>query len=98
MAEQQRVIEFLGIKLTVVDVGVKTATEPDSIYELEDGTKMRVKSVANIISRVVGQNMPDGRPVYLITTNPVVTVTSSPFWTGPMSPQPAKPSPSRKRK
>jgi hypothetical protein len=45
---------------------------------LEDGTVLKVKSVANSIVKIAGQTMPDGNPVFLVFTTPVINVVSSP--------------------
>ncbi len=79
MAANKRQIDILGTKLNLTDVPVKEAKEYNNEYELEDGTKLLVKSVATVISRVDDQYLPDGRPIYFVLTSPVVTVLSSPY-------------------
>ena len=71
-------MDILGTMRDVVDVPVKSATEFFNQYELEDGTIMKVKNVATSFLRVEGQFLPDGRPIYLVLSAPVVNVESSP--------------------
>ncbi|HEY2473687.1 MAG TPA: hypothetical protein VGI19_02695 [Candidatus Cybelea sp.] len=76
--EQKRKWSALGVSLDVTDIPIVSSNERFNEYELEDGTKLTVKAVATSFLRVDGQFTPDGRPVYLVTTNPIVTVKSSP--------------------
>jgi hypothetical protein len=84
MPEERRKLQVLGVELGVIDVAVAEATEPFSDYTLEDGTKLRVKSVATSVVRVADQFAPDGKPVYFVTTSPVVFVSESPLTKDPL--------------
>ena len=77
MPEQRKKITLLGREVDVADVPIKSAAEPFSMYELEDGTTLRVKSVATSFVRVENEYNADGTPVYLVTTSPVVFIESS---------------------
>jgi hypothetical protein len=79
MAEKKRTINILGFKLPVTEVPIAKDDEKFVRYELEDGTVLRVKNVATSAMRVDGQFLPDGRPIYFVFSNPVVSVESSPF-------------------
>jgi hypothetical protein len=79
MAEIKKVLKLFGNDVNVIDVPVKSAAnEVFADYELEDGSKLRVKFVASSFLRVEGEYTPDGRPVYLVLSAPAVNVTSSP--------------------
>ena len=78
MPEQKKKMDILGSMRDVVDTPVKSATEFFNEYVLEDGTIIKVKNVATNFLRVDGQFLPDGRPVYLVLSTPVVNVESSP--------------------
>jgi hypothetical protein len=78
MPEQKKRMDILGSMRDVVDVPVKSATEFFNEYVLEDGTVIKVKNVATSFLRVEGQFLPDGRPIYLVLSSPVVNVESSP--------------------
>jgi len=78
MPEQKKKMDILGNMRDVVDVPVKSATEFFNEYVLEDGTVIKVKNVATSFLRVEGQFLPDGRPIYLVLSAPVVNVESSP--------------------
>ena len=78
MAEQRKTLSLLGSDVEVADVPIKSATEMFNEYTLEDGSVLKVKNVANSIVRVVGQTLPDGSPLFLVFTTPVVNVISSP--------------------
>lgn len=77
MPEVKRKIPMLGQEIEVTDVPIKTCTEPFSNYELEDGSVLRVKHVATSFLRVEGQTSPDGKPVYLVTSSPVIHIERS---------------------
>ena len=78
MAETKKTIRLLGHDINVFDVPIKSANESFAEYELEDGSKVRVKFVASAFLRVEGEYAPDGKPVYLVFSAPAVNVLSSP--------------------
>jgi len=77
MPEQKKTIPLFGQEVSVADVPIKKATESFNEYELEDGSVLKVKSVAMSILRVEGQFTPDGSPIYLVNMNPAVVVVNS---------------------
>jgi hypothetical protein len=77
MPDKKRKMPVFGMDVDVVDVPITKAVEHFNEYELEDGSALRVKSVATSIIRVEGQFTPDGKPVYIVLTGPVVSVVSS---------------------
>jgi hypothetical protein len=77
MPEIKKTIKLLGFNVTVADVPIKTAAENFAEYELEDGSKIKVKFVASSFLRVEGEYLPDGKPVYLVFSAPAVNVLSS---------------------
>ncbi len=79
MAETKRKINLFGHDIPVTEVPVIEAEEPFLEYKLEDGTVLKVKNVAVSVLRVDDQFLPDGRPVYIVLSNPVVNVASSPL-------------------
>jgi len=78
MPETKKTIRLLGNDVNVFDVPIKSAVEYFNEYELEDGSKLKVKSVATSFLRVDGEYSADGKPVYLVLTAPAVNVLSSP--------------------
>jgi len=78
MPEIKKTIRLLGHDINVFDVPIKSAIEYFNEYELEDGSKIRVKAVATSFLRVEGEYAADGKPVYLVLTSPGVNVLSSP--------------------
>lgn len=77
MPEQKKRVPMLGLEIDVADVPICKATEFFNEYELEDGSVLKVKSVATSILRIEGQFTPDLKPVYIVITGPVVNVVSS---------------------
>jgi len=53
-------------------VEVEDSEENWSLYELSDGTTLRVKPVVVKVARIKGEYKPDGSPVYVIETQDVV--------------------------
>jgi hypothetical protein len=78
MPETKKTIKVLGLDIKVTDIPIKSAIEYFNEYELEDGSKIKVKAAASSFMRVDGQYAPDGKPVYLVFTSPAVNVLSSP--------------------
>ncbi len=68
---------MLGREIDVADVPITRATEFFNEYELEDGSILKVKNVATAFLRVENQFSPDGKPIYVVLTGPVVNVVSS---------------------
>lgn len=78
MPETKKTIKLLGFDIKVIDVPIKSANEFFAEYELEDGSKVRVKFVASSFLRAEGEYGPDDKPVYLVFSSPAVNVLSSP--------------------
>lgn len=78
MPETKRKIKIFGNDIPVTDVPIKSATEFFNEYELEDGSKVKVKFAATSFQRVDGEYGPDGRPIYLVYSAPATNVLSSP--------------------
>jgi hypothetical protein len=78
MAETKKKLKLLGLDINVADVPIKSAQESFAEYELEDGSKVRVKFVASSFMRVDGEYAADGKPVYLVFSSPAVNVLSAP--------------------
>jgi hypothetical protein len=78
MPETKKKIRLLGRDVDVTEVPIVKSEEPFCEYELEDGSKIRVKHVVTSFVRIDGEFAPDGRPLYLVFAGPVVTVLSSP--------------------
>jgi hypothetical protein len=76
--ETKKSIRLLGFEVKVIDVPIKVAGESFAEYELEDGSKIRVKFVASSFLRVENEFGPDGKPLYLVFSAPAVNVLSSP--------------------
>ena len=64
----------LGVEMDVAEVPIQKSEEPTAVYELEDGSVLRVRNVATSILRLDGQFTPDGKPIYLVLTTPAVNV------------------------
>jgi hypothetical protein len=78
MPEIKKTIKLLGFDVKVSDVPIKSASESFAEYDLEDGSRIRVKFVASSFLRADGEYGPDGKPVYLVFSSPAVNVISSP--------------------
>lgn len=81
MPETKRKLNIFGNEVAVTEIPIVKGEQDERFieYKLEDGTVLKVKSVATSALRVDGQFLPDGRPIYLVLTNPVVSVESSPL-------------------
>jgi hypothetical protein len=77
MAETKKKLPVFGLEIDVSDVPIVNMEEFTNRYVLEDGTILKVKSVATSIMRIDGQFLPDGSPVYIVVATPVSSVESS---------------------
>jgi hypothetical protein len=79
MAETKKVLKMFGKDVVVSDVPIKSVpNEMFADYELEDGSKLKVKFVATSFMRIDGEYTPDGKPVYIALSTPVINVLSAP--------------------
>jgi hypothetical protein len=79
MPEIKKTLRIFGHDVNVADVPIKSATnETFAEYELEDGSKVRVKFVASSFLRIDSEYALDGKPVYIVLSAPAVNVLSSP--------------------
>ncbi len=79
MPEKKRKINVFGHDVDVAEVAIIQGEEKFLYYKLEDGTVLKVKNVATSVLRVEGQYLPDGNPIYMVASTPVVSVESSPL-------------------
>jgi hypothetical protein len=77
MPETKKKLPVFGLEVEVSDVPIIKVDEQINRYTLEDGTVLKVKSVATAMLRVDGQYMPDGSPIYIVLATPVASVESS---------------------
>jgi hypothetical protein len=77
MPETKKTIKLLGLDINVTDVPIKTANEYFNEYELEDGSKIKVKFSASSFMRADNEHAPDGKPIYLVFAVPAVNVVSA---------------------
>jgi hypothetical protein len=77
MVEIKKKLPLFGHDFDVTAVPVKKSEENFTRYELEDGSILKVKNVVTYVLRVDDQWLPDGSPVYIVLSTPVVGVESS---------------------
>ena len=77
MPETTKKLPIFGFEVDVAVVPVVKSDEQLNTYFLEDGSVLKVRSVATSIMRVEGQYLPDGSPVYIVLATPVTSVESS---------------------
>jgi hypothetical protein len=77
MPEEKKTIEIFGHPTEVAEVPIVSAVEPFALYQLEDGSTLRVKAVATSILRINDQFTTDGKPIYLVLLSPNTLVESS---------------------
>jgi hypothetical protein len=74
-----KTIKVFGFDVPVTEIPIAQGEERFIEYKLEDGSVLKVKNVATKVLRVDDQYLPDGFPVYIVFSNPVVSVVSSPI-------------------
>ncbi|MBI3317605.1 MAG: hypothetical protein HYZ90_00445 [Candidatus Omnitrophica bacterium] len=68
-------VQFQGKECDAVRVEANQANEHWNQYLLDDGTMLKLKSVATDIVRLIGVYNDDGDPVYVIKSGNIVTAT-----------------------
>lgn len=66
-------MDIQGQKVMATILDFKTLNEEWNVYDLEDGTKVKIKTIATKIIRVEGAYNKDGDPVYQVQSTNVVT-------------------------
>jgi hypothetical protein len=89
MAETKKKLPLFGHEIDVSVVPIKKAEENFTRYELEDGSTIKVKNVMTSVLRVDNQWLPDGNPVYIVLSTPVVGVEGA-ILKRPATPDPDK--------
>ncbi len=69
---------FQGQKVTANDLNFKTVNEEWNEYELEDGTRLKLKTVVAKVLRLEGAYNADGDPVYQVTSTPILATDIPP--------------------
>ena len=64
--------------VTLKPMKVKTISEDWSLYELEDGTQVKIKPVIVDVERHVGQLSPQGEPIYQIKAGAIIDLKAKP--------------------
>lgn len=65
-----------GKEREATPIDVEDLEEKWSVYELSDGSKLRIKPVVVKVARVEGEYKPDGSPIYTIEAQNVVGIES----------------------
>lgn len=73
--ERRSKVNFQGQMVDGLDMDFKTKEEW-SIYELSDGTILRMKPVVTSIIKIVGQYDPQGNPLYMVQSSNVLGVSA----------------------
>jgi hypothetical protein len=77
MPEKKKKLPIFGHEVDVAEVPILRNEEQLNTYWLEDGSVIRVRSVATSILRIEGQYLPDGSPIYIVMATPVTNVAES---------------------
>lgn len=67
-----------GKPIQGTDMEIEESSEKWSEMKLHDGTRLRVKTVVTQVIRIDGAWDPEGNPVYIVKTAPVISVFSAP--------------------
>ena len=70
---------FEGQLVDADQLEFETEKEPFSVYKLEDGTIIKLKTVLGNVSRLVDRYKPDGEPIYILAVGgmPVTEVPAN---------------------
>jgi len=74
----ERTIDFQGKKVTGTVVEFKVVEEPWAVYDLEDGTIIKLKLVAQEILRLSSEHDDLGNPIYVVKSVNVMAPPKSP--------------------
>lgn len=66
-------IDYLGKKANGEVVDFDVEKEAWNVYSLQDGTKLKMKSVVAQVIRLEGEYNPQGDPVYVVNSQNIVS-------------------------
>lgn len=75
--ERPTKVNFQGIDRDAVEVDFKIVREDWNEYNLEDGTRIRLKPVVVGIIRIPGEFDNEGNPVYVVKSSNVMSVSAA---------------------
>lgn len=59
-------VPFEGQMVPADQLDFESDKEPWTVYKLEDGTVLRIKTILGSVARIVGRYKPDGEPIYAL--------------------------------
>ena len=59
-------IQFEGKMVPADRLDFEAEKEPWTIYKLEDGTILKVKTIVGTVARLIDRFKPDGEPIYIL--------------------------------
>jgi len=59
-----------------IDTDFKTVKEDWNVYDLQDGSRIRLKTVVSIIAKVPNEFDNEGNPVYVVKASNVMSVSA----------------------
>ncbi len=75
--ERPTKLNFQGIERDAVEVDFKVVKEDWNEYNLDDGTRIKLKPVAAAIIRIPGLFDNEGNPVYVVKSSNVMSVSAA---------------------
>ena len=81
MANEERKVSIPGPDgkpMSGIDMDIEESSEKWSDMKLHDGTRIRIKTVVNQVVRLDNAWDPEGNPVYIVKSAPMMTIVSAP--------------------
>jgi hypothetical protein len=75
MSERKRVV-VNGREVQATPLEFRPVSEPWAEYMVEDGSKIRVRTIAAEILRIDGETDADGNPLYIVRSGNVMSVAA----------------------
>ena len=70
-------INYQGRSIDAEEIDVLTSNEKWNEYQLADGAELATKTVLIRVFKAITEKSPDGEPIYIINSNPIVKVKNS---------------------
>jgi hypothetical protein len=70
-------VNYQGVERDAVEVDFKIVKEDWNEYNLDDGTRIKLKPVATVIIRIPGVFDSDGNPIYMVKSSNVMAVSAA---------------------
>lgn len=81
-------VPYEGKMVSAEQLEFEPEKEPFTVYRLEDGTVLKLKTILGSVARLVDRYKPDGEPIYVLSIGGMPIIEVNPELRGPTAGEP----------